>query len=222
MLKLLFQAFKNTDDIDSITEEFMEMLNLTRDMWDLIQPSILDGNTDDKLREELYKMDVRVNKLERSIRKQIISHLNAGGERVSYCLLMMSVIKDAERIGDYLKNISEVDSLTGASVPDGTFKQNLEELIALASTIIHETPQILEDEDAEKATDLLQKGRVAAQQCDQLLLEVAKSNCSPAETTAIVLLTRFHKRLGAHAMNILSSVVMPLHKIDFYDGRLNI
>ena len=37
----------------------------------------------------------------------------------------------------------------------------------------------------------------------------------------MVLLTRFHKRLGAHLLNILSSVVMPLHKLDFYDGREN-
>ena len=32
-----------------------------------------------------------------------------------------------------------------------------------------------------------------------------------------MLLTRFYKRVGAHLVNILSSVVMPLHKVDFFD-----
>ena len=49
--------------------------------------------------------------------------------------------------------------------------------------------------------------------------ELAKSDLTAAQTTSMVLLTRFHKRLGAQLLNILSSVVMPLHKIDFYDGR---
>ena len=33
---------------------------------------------------------------------------------------------------------------------------------------------------------------------------------------ALVLGTRFYKRIGGHVLNVLSSVVMPLHKIDYY------
>ena len=36
-------------------------------------------------------------------------------------------------------------------------------------------------------------------------------------TAAQVLGTRYYKRIGGHVLNILSSVVMPLHKIDYYD-----
>jgi hypothetical protein len=28
---------------------------------------------------------------------------------------------------------------------------------------------------------------------------------------------RFYKRTAAHVLNVLSSVVMPLHKLDYYD-----
>jgi hypothetical protein len=30
---------------------------------------------------------------------------------------------------------------------------------------------------------------------------------------------RFYKRIGAHVLNVLSSVVMPLHKLDYYDEK---
>ena len=36
-------------------------------------------------------------------------------------------------------------------------------------------------------------------------------------TTALVLGARFYKRIGGHVLNVLSSVVMPLHKVDYYD-----
>ena len=32
-----------------------------------------------------------------------------------------------------------------------------------------------------------------------------------------MLATRYYKRIGGHVLNILSSVVMPLHKVDYYD-----
>jgi hypothetical protein len=36
----------------------------------------------------------------------------------------------------------------------------------------------------------------------------------------VVMGTRFYKRIAAHVLNILSSVVMPLHKLDYYDEDL--
>jgi hypothetical protein len=30
---------------------------------------------------------------------------------------------------------------------------------------------------------------------------------------------RFYKRIAAHVLNVLSSVVMPLHKLDYYDEK---
>ena len=37
---------------------------------------------------------------------------------------------------------------------------------------------------------------------------------------AVTLGTRFYKRIGAHLLNILSGVVMPLHKLDYYDEKV--
>ena len=33
----------------------------------------------------------------------------------------------------------------------------------------------------------------------------------------LVLCARYYKRIGGHALNVLSAVVMPLHKVDYYD-----
>ena len=221
MWKRLVQRFTSVDPIKPITLEFMEMLEHTRTMSQRVHPHLFDQELNPIDSKEVYELDVKVNKLERSIRKRIINHLNLSNDKVSYCLLMMSIIKDAERMGDYLKNIYEVRALTGAYIPPSHFRAELESVIALVVETLNATPDIIAHEDVEGATKHLQAGRSSAQKCDKLLSELAQSDLSAAEVTSMVLLTRFHKRLGAHLLNILSSVVMPLHKLDFYDGREN-
>lgn len=221
MWKRLVQKFTKADPITPITREFMEMLEHTRTMSQRIHPHLFDPEPNATESREVYELDVKVNKLERSIRKRIINHLNLSSDKVSYCLLMMSIIKDAERIGDYLKNIYEVRTLTGVAIPPSHLRAELESVIALVVDTLNVTPEIIAQKDVDEATKHLQAGRSSAQRCDKLLSDLAQSNLSAAEVTSMVLLTRFHKRLGAHLLNILSSVVMPLHKLDFYDGRQN-
>ena len=219
MWKELFQVLSDNNPVEPMTEELMQMLQITKQMSEIVHGHVFDQDFALDQRSEIYKLDVKVNKLERSIRKRVITHLSVSNDHAPYCLLLMSLIKDAERVGDYLKNISEVPELGGAKIPDGPLKQELTEIIGVATELLMATPDILSTEDTDRATDLLQTGRNTAKRCDLLLVELAKSDLNAAQTTSMVLLTRFHKRLGAHLLNILSSVVMPLHKIDFYDGR---
>ena len=64
---------------------------------------------------------------------------------------------------------------------------------------------------------MIQQGRDTAHRCDVLITKIGRAGYEGAMTAALVLATRYYKRIGGHVMNILSSVVMPLHKIDYYD-----
>ena len=119
MWRELIQILRDNDPIEPMAREFIEMLTLAQEMSDFIQPTVLDHSLSLDHRKQVYKLDVKINKLERSIRKHIITHLNLKGGHVSYCLVLMSIVKDAERIGDYMKNISEVGELGGEPIPQG-------------------------------------------------------------------------------------------------------
>ena len=150
MWKRLVQRFTSVDPIKPITLEFMEMLEHTRTMSQRVHPHLFDQELNPIDSKEVYDLDVKVNKLERSIRKRIINHLNLSNDKVSYCLLMMSIIKDAERMGDYLKNIYEVRALTGAYIPPSHFRAELESVIALVVETLNATPDIIANEDVEE------------------------------------------------------------------------
>ena len=69
----------------------------------------------------------------------------------------------------------------------------------------------------DEALELIQQGRETARQCDHLITEIGSGNHDAATTTALILGTRYYKRIGGHVLNVLSSVVVPLDEVDYYD-----
>lgn len=215
----LLKIFSGNDPLGKLGEDFLEMLRLTHKMADIVAPHVFENSLSLDERSQVYELDVQVNKLERAIRKRVVAHLSTKNTQIVDSLLLLMLSKDAERIGDYIKNISEIGQLGGGPIPEGVLRAELAEIMRTAMEIFDAAPEVIETQDRERATVMLQVGRQSAKRADQLLVELAKSDLTPPEVTSMVLLTRFYKRVGAHLVNILSSVVMPLHKVDFYDEK---
>ncbi len=216
----LIELLRPGTPMEGLSDDFEKMYGIVQQMGRTVRPHIFDHSLSIEQRSEIYKLDIQVNKLERSIRKRVVNHVTMSRNHIPYCLLLMSLVKDVERMGDYIKNISEVSELGGGSIPGGELRTELGELADTAMVLLDEAFQIFKEQDEERANELVQVGRMAGKRCDNLLVELAKSDFDAAETTSMVLLTRFYKRLGGHLLNVLSSVIMPLHKVDFYDEHL--
>jgi phosphate transport system protein len=216
----LLSIFKKGDPMEGLAEKFRRMLSLVEEMQGLVYPHIFDQDLPMQARADVYKLDIEVNRLERQIRKAVIAHVTLSRDHIPYCLLLMTLSKDVERLGDYIKNVSEVFKLGAGKVPSGPLKTEIKDLISLSRRLMTEVGPVLDAQDRDRAVELIEDGRAGGKRSDNLLVEIAKADHSAAEITAMVLLTRFHKRLSAHLVNILSSVVMPLHKVDFYDEKL--
>ena len=131
----------------------------------------------------------------------------------------MSLVKDVERMGDYAKNLSEIHYEGGGPVPDD---ENGAEIRAIRSSV-EETfaavNEVFGTSDADTAMGLIRQGYDVNRRCDKLIARVAGSSYDAATTTSLVLAARYYKRIEAHLLNILSGVVMPLHKLDYYDEK---
>ena len=170
-------------------------------------------------RTKIYKRDVAINKLERTIRKQVIAHLSIRGNTptLPYALLLMSLVKDVERIGDYAKNLTEVHDFRPDPLPEDDIIAELREIRNSVETVFGDARTAFIHSDRERTVELIQDGRDTAQRCEALIILVARSDYGAETTTAVVLGTRYYKRIVSHVLNVLSSVVMPLHKLDYYD-----
>ena len=219
MLRALFGILRTHDPLQAVGESFGRMLKLTLEMTLSAGDIAFGGDPIPERRTRIYELDVEVNQLERLIRKRIVAHLSIPGSRadVPYCLLLMSLAKDVERLGDYAKNLLEVADIRNAPLPDDEVVGELREIRRSVEVAFQAASDIFHASDREQAMQMIRQGRDNAHRCDVLITRVGRAGYDGETTTALVLATRYYKRIGGHVLNILSSVVMPLHKVDYYD-----
>jgi len=130
MFEELLSVFRSSDPLRAMAKNFEEMLALTREMTTAAGDMFFSGGTTPQARTELYARDVRVNQLQREIRKQVVAHLSLSGHRpdVPHSLLLVSLVKDVERIGDYAKNPAEVTDIRPGPPPDDEITAELLEI----------------------------------------------------------------------------------------------
>jgi phosphate transport system protein len=219
MLRELMSIFRSNDAIAEMGENFSRMLELAKELTLSAGTFFFENAAAPDERTSISKRDVELNKLQRQIRKQVIAHLTLGDGRrdAPYCLLLMSLVKDVERIGDYCKNIVELYDEGGGPIPDDENGAELKEIRAAVEETFATGGDAFHESDAETAMDLIRRGRELNRRCDLLVSRAARSDYDAPTTTTMVLGARYYKRIQSHLMNILSGVVMPLHKLDYYD-----
>jgi phosphate uptake regulator len=219
MLRELISIFRSSDPLREMGEQFAEMLRIARELTLKAGSIFFEGITAPEERTWIYDHDVQVNELQRQIRKRVIAHLSLSGNTLNlpYCLLLMSLVKDVERIGDYAKNLSEIGEFFTGPLPDDDIVAELREIRQGVETAFAGVAEVFDQSDHQAAMGLIHQGKAMARRCDVLVAKTATSNYDASTTAAVVLATRHYKRIGGHVLNILSSVVMPLHKIDYYD-----
>ena len=222
MFRELISIFRGDNPLGRMGDNFTKMLGLARDQTVRAGQIFFSKPASPEERTQIYKQDVKVNKLERKIRKQVIAHLSVAGNSadVPYSLLLMSLVKDVERIGDYAKNLAETLDVSGAILPDDDTVAELREIRNGIEGTFEAVAEVFAQSDEEEAVALIRQGRDMSHRCDALIDRIAKGDYDAATTVAVTLGTRFYKRIGAHLLNILSGVVMPLHKLDYYDEKV--
>ncbi len=222
MFRELISIFKADNPLGRMGDNFAKMLGLTQAQTVRAGKIFFSKPPTPEERTAIYEEDVKVNKLERKIRKQVIAHLSVAGNSadVPYSLLLMSLVKDVERIGDYSKNLAEALDVSGAVLPDDETTAELREIRNGVENTFEAVAEVFAKSDEEGAVELIRQGRDTNHRCDALINRIAKSDYDASTTVAVTLATRFYKRIGAHLLNILSGVVMPLHKLDYYDEKI--
>ncbi len=221
MLRELLSIFRRDNPLSAMGENFARMLTLTYELTVRAGDIYFGRPFTSEERTQIYKQDVQVNKLQRVIRKQVIAHLSIQGNTANlpYCLLLMSLVKDVERLGDYAKNLADVVELRPDPPPDNEIIAELKEIRGGVEGAFGAAAEVFGTSDRERAIGLIQSGKSLAHRCDALLATIARSNYDSTFTTAAVLGARYYKRIGGHVLNVLSAVVMPLHKLDYYDEK---
>ena len=105
---------------------------------------------------------------------------------------------------------SEVDVLKTELSDEDRIRSEVEKLLA-------EVGPVFRDSRRSEAEVMIRLGRQITHRADGLLPRIANSSFTSQAAVSAALTARFYKRIVAHTVNILSTVIMPIHKIDFFD-----
>ncbi|MBT8206782.1 MAG: hypothetical protein HKN07_03735 [Acidimicrobiia bacterium] len=216
---LEFFRGKADQELEAVEQTIREMLLNCRHTFDLAINALLGGADPSIVGPDIRATDRKVNKAERAVRSDLVVHASVRGSNADmpFMLISMSIVKDAERIGDYAKNIWD---LADAGVNLSEVAEGLDELLRhrdRTSQLIATTATVFADRDAGEAHSILEEGDVWQDEYDDIIIAQLSSEGSTEHAVARALLYRYLKRITAHALNVLTSLVMPIHRLDYYD-----
>jgi len=219
MFSQLLQVFRTKNPMTRMADIFTEMLETTHEMNVKAGRVVFENDVPAEDVEQIYRSDVRVNKAERKLRKLVITHMAVGPEptTIPHTLLLMSLVKDVERLGDYAKNLTELreffddpfpNSIEGAEIQ--LIRKATDEAFAAVNAVLHGA-------DQGAAMDRIRQLKDAGRRCDNVIPAIARSAATTTEAVVLTATSRHYKRIGGHLLNLFTSVVMPLHKVDYFD-----
>ena len=215
MFKELLDMLRAKSPLNAMLDEFTQMMDKTEWMFDAATQVLMGKKPAKEVEKEIYAKDKEVNEHQRSIRRKIIRHLSLQpGADVPACLVLMSVVKDAERVGDYAKNIFDL-AVLAPHAPSGEHKARLIELKDRISRLMAAGREVFDSQDSERAAKLIRESQLIEDDCDREVRGLITVDSQVGMSSAYVLAYRYFKRVTSHVRNITTSVVQPLDKLDF-------
>lgn len=218
MFRKWLAIFKKDTLIDRAYQRSFKMLDITQSMFVEAKAS-LRKREDSEVDLHVKETDKEVNSYEREVRRMVFNHLAvAGTVDLPSGFVLVSIIIDIERIGDYAKNMVELALDHPGKLQGGEFEKDITRIEEALDDNFTQTKKCFMEGKGDVALDLLKKYAWVNDLCDQIVEDIVKEkdkNIGPGDAAALALYTRWLKRINSHLRNITTSVVNPFDRIGF-------
>ncbi|TFG94888.1 MAG: hypothetical protein E4H13_14200 [Calditrichales bacterium] len=217
MWKPLFSVFSKDKLIDKAFEDSAKMLKLTEKMFHESKKGLREQDPE-KILIDIYDADKKVNKFERKVRKEVLKDLAENGQDLYSGFLLVSIIVDIERIGDYAKNMLDLAKNYHEKLQCKSMEKDIVRLEAAIEDTFARVRKHFELADKDDAEKLLGEYLWVNQVCDKLTASMIRGedkSLPPSHAAAMALYVRYLKRINSHLRNVASSIVNPFDHISF-------
>ena len=219
MFKQIFEIFKSDSLYEQALVECHEMLDIDLTMFKASFQSLRKSDSAD-IDIDIFAMDKKINEFERDVRRKIMTHLAVGSrEDVGSGLVLVSVVIDIERIGDYTKNIYDLAVNHPKKLDGGSIENRLADIEKTSFNLFKESTQAFKNQNIQKARGLMgyYKENISTQS-DAITNDIITGKIEDLDigsASAVGLYARYLKRISAHSRNLISSVVNPFERIGY-------
>jgi phosphate transport system protein len=217
---VVLEFFKGSSQspIEEVQATLVRMLEDGHDIFVTASDALFGGGKSKATKREVRSTDQEINEMQADVRRSLMIHASVNPGDLPLVLQYASIVKDAERVGDYAKNLYDLvrygANFAGAADEDELFgyRNNV-------ASLILESASVFEAMDTVRAQELIDKADGFLSNYDdhvKALVQVPpESDAQYAVSRALYY--RFLKRTTAHVMNVLTSLVQPLDRLDYYD-----
>ncbi|MGD8307770.1 MAG: PhoU domain-containing protein [Ignavibacteria bacterium] len=218
MIHEILSIFKSNTLMDRAFQRSNDMLGLTYRMY-LQAREVLRKTEHNQLNIDIFDEDSEVNKYQREVRRDVFNHLVlTSGEQLSSGLVLISIVIDIERIGDFTKNITEVAINHPQRLHGGVYEDEIIRIENAVEDNFKRSIYVFKNSDEEAARELINNLKWISKSCDDILMSLVKQtdpSITSGSAAALALYIRSLKRIHSHLKNVTTSVVNPFHRIGF-------
>ncbi|MEM9997713.1 MAG: PhoU domain-containing protein [Bacteroidota bacterium] len=187
------------------------MLAATEQMVAAATAHVLDGTS---LADDLDMADAAVNERERQVRRAVLSHLALSGEtEVPLSLALVSVVQDAERIGDLAKSLAKMADLADGALT-GPHADTLRALSADVQGLFAPVRTAFAEGDTAQAEAAMQTAAEIRARVEAFIATLAQSDgVTVPQALVLAMSARLHFRIAAHLSAIASAVARPFDRL---------
>jgi phosphate transport system protein len=202
--------------MDHIHGTLVQMLRDGNEVFVTAADALFGGGKSKETRHEVRSTDRGINEAQGDIRRSLLTHASVTPADLPLVLQYASIVKDAERIGDYAKNLYDLVRY-GVDFSTYSDEDELATYRDAVSMLILDAAEIFDENDTDRADHLIAKADAFLDDYDAHIKDQFSSADAGHERVAKALYFRFLKRITAHVMNVLTALVKPLDRLDYYD-----
>ena len=222
MFEKFKELFSSENLLDAAYDTTLTMLEFDYKMYDASRRTLRESDSDE-LPFDIKKTDQKINQYEREVRRNVLTHLTVSGtHNLVPGLVLVSIVIDVERIGDYTKNISELARKHKSMLKGGMFEDKLAGIEKVIEENFPRTIEVLKTQDNEKARQVMHVeddiGRTSDRMLNEIILE-KDTSLSVCDAVTLAMYVRHLKRINAHLTNIASSIINPFPRIGFREEQ---
>ncbi len=213
MFESFLSFWKQSDILSVAYKEVGRMLLIAKNMYYYSMNVLLEGQQE---KRDLYKEDQELNKLQIDVRRKVLEHLAISpNQDITPSLVLISIIIDIERIGDYSKNLLELSHKYPEKM-EGTYVKEIIKLKKVVDDNFEKTIEAFTKCNKELGKKVMESHAEIAKKCEAIVERLVDDPHIGSRLGIIyALLARYLKRVSAHLKNVSSSVVNPFHRLGY-------
>jgi len=213
------ELFASENLLDTAYTTTVKMLEFDLQMYEAAR-GVLRDTDGCELPFDIKQMDRKINKYEREVRRNVLTHLTvAGTTNLVPGLALISIVISVERIGDYTKNIVELAADHEQKLHAGDQEENLRVIEAGIAKHFPSAIEVLKTQDKDLGSDIMAEQNELSKVVDAIVSGLIKTGGGPGLTAGDAvcagLYARYLKRVNSHLTTIASAIVNPFARIGF-------